>query len=480
MTVARKIAKNTLFVFTSGLISKAIGVAFLVYAVRILGPSDFGIYTLITTIIFFFSFFIDLGITPMAIRELARDREKIKHLFNHILTLRLTLAVLLYPALILAVNLLGYDDRIKVLIYLMATAFILRAFSGSFRILYFSLEKMQIPSVIEVLVSFVSASAGILVLYLGYGLTGLVLVVLSGNALGAFISGIWVRRFVMKYRFSFNRDTWTDLLKQALPFGMMGFLNGINRHMSVILLSKLSGPFPHDIAIGYYSPAEKMAASLLPLVRSLRVASLPTISGNIDKKKVVQKILEKTTQFSLICVSIPLLIAALFFSHDLITFAFGSTFSESSPVLRILGVAFAIQAFSTPAISILSATRDIYKFVPWATFAILITAVSSVILIPIMSFKGVAIAVLLGNLFRAVAVELLLKKIMGIRIIIPSIYVKAIAILFFIALLSFIINSFNLHFFYRIFVVIAGYALCVLIFHRAQIGELRSLLKVGT
>ena len=211
MTVARRIAKNTLFIFTSGLISKAIGVALIVYAVRILGPSDFGIYTLITTVVFFFSFFIDLGITPMAIRELARDREKIEHLFNHILTLRLSLALLLYPALILAVNLLGYDDRIKALIYLMAVAFILTAFSGSFKILYFSMEKMQVPSVIEVLVSFISSSAGILILYLGYGLTGLVLVVLTGNALGALISGIWVRRFVMKYSFSRSEEHTSEL-----------------------------------------------------------------------------------------------------------------------------------------------------------------------------------------------------------------------------------------------------------------------------
>ena len=480
MTVARKIAKNTLFIFTSGLISKAISVAFIVYAVRILGPSDFGVYTLITTVVFFLSFFIDLGITPMAIRELARDREKIEHLFNHILTLRLSLAVLLYPALILAVNLLGYDDRIKVLIYLMAIAFILSAFSGSFRILYFSMEKMQVPSVIEVLVSFISSSAGILILYLGYGLTGLVLVVLAGNALGALISGIWVRWFVIKYSFSFNRAIWTNLLRQALPFGMIGFLNRMNSQITIILLSKLSGPFPHDIAIGYYSPAQKMASSLIPLVRSLRVASLPTISGNIDKKKVVQKILEKTTQFSLICVSIPLLIAALFFSRDLMMFAFGSAFIESSPAFRILGVAFAIQALSTPGISTLSATRDIYKFVPWSIFSILITVILCIILIPVMSFKGVAISVLIGNLFRAMAVQLLLRKIMDIRVFVPARYIKGFVVLLFISLLSFIINSFDLHFLYRIFTVLLVYTLCVLILFRTQIGEFRSLLKTGT
>ncbi len=477
MAIAQRIAKNTLFIFSSGIIAKAISVVFLVYAVRILGPSEFGIYALIMTVIFFLSFFIDFGIAPMAIRELARDREKVKNLFNHIMTLRVSLAVLLYPILILAVNLLGYEERIKILIYIMAAAFLLNAFSGSFRILYYSMERMQTPSVIQVLVSLLSSSAGILILYLGYGLTGLVLVTLTVNALGALISGIWVRHYILKYRFSFNREIWSDLLKQAFPFGIIGFLNRINKHMSIIFLSKLPGPYTPDIAIGFYSPAQKVATSLLPIVRSLRVASLPTIAGNIDKKRLIQTILEKTTQFSLLTVSIPLLIGALFFSYDLITFVFGDVYSESSSAFEILGIAFSIQAFNAPVISTLSATRDIYKFIPWITASIAINITFCLILIPIMSFKGAAISILIGNLFRTVAVQRLLKKTLNMRIFSIRRYIKGFVILLFISIFCLLLNTLNLHFVYRIITALIIYIACLLIFFRSEIKWFKNYTK---
>jgi len=115
--IDNKLIRNTGFVFASGITNKLFSFFFIAYAARVLGPADFGLYALIGTVTFLFSYFGNLGIGPMAIREISRNKHKAHELFNHILSLRMTLVILSYPLLLLVVNLLGYRKDVKGLIY---------------------------------------------------------------------------------------------------------------------------------------------------------------------------------------------------------------------------------------------------------------------------------------------------------------------------------------------------------------------------
>ena len=97
--IENKLIRNTGFVFASGITNKLFSFFFIAYAARVLGPADFGLYALIGTVTFLFSYFGNLGIGPMAIREISRNKHKAHELFNHILSLRMTLVILSYPLL---------------------------------------------------------------------------------------------------------------------------------------------------------------------------------------------------------------------------------------------------------------------------------------------------------------------------------------------------------------------------------------------
>jgi O-antigen/teichoic acid export membrane protein len=467
LKIAHRIAKNTTFIFLSGVLTRAFSLIFIVYAARKLGPSDFGIYALLMAIRFFLSFFLDFGIAPMAVRELSRNRERIQSLFNHILTLRVSLSLVLLAIIVLSVNIIGYDERMKVLVYIISLAFVFNAFSGSFRVLYYSMERMKFPSALNVGVSMLITTASIAVLHSGYGLEGIVLVMLCGRITGAVISGIWTRAKIIKYGFAFDFMLWFDLLKQAFPYGLIGFLNRLNRHLTILLLSKMHGPYTPDIAMGLYSPAQKAANSLRPVIRSLRVASLPTIASKIDKKNMIQKITEKITLFFLLTVSIPLFVSALFFSRDLMIFVFGVDYADSSTAFLILGIANAIYSFNASLTSSLSATRDIYRFTPWAASSVIITLLLCIILIPIMSFKGAAIAVLVSNIFRSISVHILLKRIMGIRIGF-EVFKRPFILLLFISTVCIILNTSGMDFIPRIAIALSIYVMCVILFFRRE------------
>ncbi|MDR4509904.1 MAG: flippase [Candidatus Brocadiaceae bacterium] len=416
MSIAQRVIKNTVYVFSSNIINRVITFFFIVYAARILGPKDFGIYGLIHAVIFFFSFFQDLGVGPMGIREIAKNKNNVEYLFNHILSLKIVLAIIIYPLLIITVYLLGYKSEVIYLFYLAGVTMVFSSFAASFGILYIAFEKIAIPSIISTLTTFLSTVSSIVVLKMGYGLEGILWIGLLGNFLGAVISGTWVRWKVLKYKFVYNYDAWYGFIKQSLPFGIIGFLNGINRNISIFFLSQLKGPLFTENTLGYYNAASNIPYSLMMIPASLRVALLPTLAANIENKALVRRYADMNMKFLLLFVSFPLVIVTVIFPEELMLLIFGGKYLDAAPALTILGVAYAIRIFHTPLAIALSATPYIKKFVPMAMLAALINIIFAFVFIPFFGFKGAALAVCISMVFWVVAAHESFSTVFGIKV----------------------------------------------------------------
>ena len=396
--------------------AKLISVLFVAYAARVLGPRDFGNYTLIITFTMIFSYFTDFGITPMAVREIAREKGKAEFIFNHVLSLRMCFVFFSFFLMFVIVSLLNYSREVKSLIYLMGISILFSTFSSSFRILYIAFEKMAVPSLASVLTSFLSAVSGILMLYLGFGLMGVVLIKLSEDAIGAVIAGTWIRKRFFKYKFRFDLPFWVDIMRQSMPFGVINFFTQANRFLTILLLSKLPGPIAGEMAVGYYNSASSTAQSAMMIPMSFSQAVLPTISSNRNNPEIIKGIIDKSTKYILVFVSLPLVLATAFFPHEIIRFFFGKAYLPSVPALTILGWTYGFMAFNAAVQMTLSSSSEIKRFIPWATLTMAINIVLAVPLILYYGFVGAAVAGLISTIVGTLIRYLLLKSIWGIGI----------------------------------------------------------------
>ena len=436
--LAERIIRNTSFTLISEVLGKLIFVFFIAYAARVLGPKNFGIYALLGTFVFIFTFFTDLGITPVAVREIARNKEKAEVYFNNVLSLRICFIFFSYFLLLIIVHLLNYSQEIKYLIYVMGASLFFTTFSHSFAILYIAFERMVFPSLVSVLSNFLIASSYILVLYLGYGLKGLVWIHLAGSLMGAIISGIWIRKRFFKYRFTFNPSFWIDIVKQSMPFGLIAFFRQASTNLTILLLSKIPGPIAGEMAMGYFKPASSAAQLPMMVTESFRKAVLPTISSNRDDPKLIRQIIDRSTQYILIFVSLPLILATTFFPKEILGIVFGEKYLTAAPALTLLGWAYSLQAFNSVVNVSLASSREIRRFVPWAA---MITGVDVILAVPLIiyySFIGAAIAVLLSMVVGTFVRYHLLKSIFNIgfsdlkesnRALIPMALILIIALL---------------------------------------------------
>ncbi len=415
MGIGNRLIKNTGFVFISGIAGKLFSFIFIAYAARVLGPADFGLYAFIGTVALLFSAFGNFGIVPMAIREISRDKTKAGTLFSHILSLRVGIVLLLYPVLLVVIHILGYSSDVKYLVYIAGLSAVLSAFSGSFRILYVAFERFKTPSLIAILVSFFSTISHIIVLYSGYGLKGIIWVSFFGNLLAAVISGIWIRRKFLKYKFVFNLPVFKDLLLQSMPFAVLFFFQQVTNNINILLLSRLPGPFPGETAMGYYNPPASVCRNALMFPDSFRQAALPTVSSHAENPGIIKGIIANSTKSLLALVIFPLILATTFFPEEIINLIFGKEYLPSTLTLTILGWAYALQVFNSPVTVTLSASREIKKFIPWATIEFCINIALAVPLIMYYSFVGAAIAFLVAKVFETFLRNYLLQTIWGIK-----------------------------------------------------------------
>ncbi|MCF6158423.1 MAG: flippase [wastewater metagenome] len=415
MIIRNSVIQNTGFVFISKIMSKLFSLFFIAYAARVLGPKDFGLYAFIGTLMVFFSSFGNFGLFPMAVREISRDRSRVEVLFNNILSLRVGIMLLLYPVLILVINILGYSKDVKYLISIAGVAAIFSAFSGSFSILYIAFERFKVSSFVSILISFLSTIFNIIALYLGYGLNGIIFISCFGSLLGAVISGSWVRKKFLKYKFSFNLSIVKDLLVKTTPFAVITFLQHATNNINILLLSKLPGPFMKETAMGYYNSSSSVCQNALMIPESFRLAALPRMSSNIENQTMVRDVIAKSTKVLFTLIIVPLTLATTFFPKEIITFIFGMEYLPSAPALTILGWAYAFHIFNIPVTLTLSASREIKRYVPWA---LLMFGINLILVIPLIfyySFVGAAIAFLATKIIETLLRNYLLQRIWGIR-----------------------------------------------------------------
>jgi len=246
-------------------------------------------------------------------------------------------------------------------------------------------------------------------------LKGIIWVSLLEGLLGAVISGLWVRTRFFKYRFAFNFELWKDLISQSLPFAILSFFQQANMQMNTLLLSKLPGPFPGEIAMGYYNPAASICKTALMLPESLRQATLPRVASNAGNLEMVKGIINKSTHVLLIMIIFPLILMTTFFPKEIITIVFGKEYLPSAPALTIMGWAYALQVFNTPVNVTLAASREIKRFIPWAALLFIINVILAIPLIYYYSFIGAAIAFLTTKVFETLLRSYLLRVIWGIK-----------------------------------------------------------------
>ena len=331
------ILRNSAFGMAAQIIIKILSFGFSVLIIRNLGASEFGQYSAVIAFGITFSFLSDLGLSPYAVREIARLRdqpdgiEKAKKLYGNILSLRMILSGI---TIILVVMAAWLTDRPLLMIGAIALnslGLLIYSIQGASDAVLAGFERLDISSGAKVLNQLSFVVIGGIALYLGLGYYGLIVATLIGVGVMAVVCWRGVHSLGIQVPRP-NPKVWVQLLRASLPFGIIGFALGLSYKFDTVLLNIFRG----DAETGFYSAAYNLVFSMVLFSNVLNTALYPSLSRqSVNDPERLNRSFERSLRYLMIF-ALPVAVGIWAIADQIIPFLFTQSFEPAIPALRIV------------------------------------------------------------------------------------------------------------------------------------------------
>lgn len=329
------IAKNTSYYTLALVMQKIISFSYFVIIARALGPADLGKYYFALSFTTIFAVFIDLGLSSVLTRETAKTPERAQAIFSNILALKIPLAIVTLAATWLTINLLGYPELTRQLVYLSSICMILDSFTLSFFAVSRGFHNLSFESIASVVFQLIVLCSGLIFLRLGFGVRAL-MTGLAGASVFNFIYSLSVvkRRWRVSLRPRFDKDLIKLIIAIALPFALFGIFSRVYLYLDSVLLSYFSG----DREVGIYQVAFKIIFALQFLPMAFSASLYPAFASYWAKNREQLAITFERAMNYLIVISLPIAVGIIVIADKLVQ-VFRSGYADSVLPLQITMVA---------------------------------------------------------------------------------------------------------------------------------------------
>ena len=386
------LAKNTIYSTITAPTSFFLFIL-LIFAGRYLGDVNYGIFTFSLAFVFFFELFTDFGLKDLSERSVARDKSLASKYFGNILVWKLILSGIVFLLLVLTINLLKSSFEVRVTVYLLGLASILKSFKSTCRSFFRAFERFDLDCLVMYIERSALLAIGVIVLLRGGGLISFALVFAGVRALDLVITlGIlnWkIVKIFPKFDFSFLKKFQIE----ALPFGLFSAITVLYSYVDTVMLSFMRT----DAEVGWYNAAYKIYEGLTVFSFIICVVLYPRLSRLfVNNKEAHYALFLRATKYTFI-VSFPILICGIILSKNFINILFGNEFQNSIIALQILLVGI-IFVFQIRLFHIILRSIDKQKVVMYVGLVgLIINFLLNLLLIPQYGYKGAALTTLISE-----------------------------------------------------------------------------------
>ena len=395
MTTAKRIAKNSAFIFLGDAIGAILQLILVVYLVRCLGDVTFGKYAFAFAFTSLFMILSDLGLSVMSIREIARDASKAGEYLTNISITKFILSLITIVLIILTINLMHYPRDTTMAVYIVGGVTVFTSFTSSFRSIFRAFERMEYETITKIVEKILIFGAVMPVLFLGYGLIEVVSAMLIAQALiFVFTLMVVIKKFT-RPKLSFDLSLCKSLIKEALPFGLASVFAVIYFQTDTVMLSMMKG----DAVVGWYNAAYRLVMGVLFIPGAFVGALYPVLSRYFTSSKdSLMFVYEKSFKF-LLMLAIPLGIGTTLLADRIIIFLYGEDFAPSIIALQILiWVASILFIYSIVGYVLASINKQLVDTRITGISALLNVGLN-LLLIPTYSYVGAGIASIISQVF---------------------------------------------------------------------------------
>lgn len=385
MSTARRIFWNTALLLGADIARLLIGLLLTPVIARVLGSAQLGQFTYVMSLLGILGVVGDFGLSAFYIRQSQHGMSP--RLAGTVLGTRIVVGS--FVAAGLAIYTVLYAERsVRTLLLLGSVLLITGIYPAFVTAALRAHELMVYEGMIKVISIILSTSGGIAAVLAGWGVIGVVWVMVILGAATIVVSVALALRYVPRPALWQPLAAYVATWRGAWPFASLAILVVIYFRIDSIMLFAMKG----QAALGQYGAAYRLMEAGLLIPLTLAGTALPSVARLLSERTDdVIRASERAIQF-LTVVSIPAAVFGAILAPQLVTILYGPGFTEAAGVLRIL-VFTLIAVFASSVTSSLitgSAHPEINTYI--AAIMVVLNVALNLYLIPQWSGLGAAAA----------------------------------------------------------------------------------------
>ncbi len=438
-TAKQTVVKNIAWLGISNIAGRLIRGLFIIFAARILGAAEYGVFSYALGLAGFFTLFADIGVNSILTKEISREPEKTSQYFSTSFWIKIVLLIFTTILLIFIAPYFSKIESAKTLLYFVALLTIfdnIREFiNASFR----AKEKMEFEALVNVLMNIAIAVIGAVVLYFSQTAKAITISYVGSAGVGFLTAAFIAREEFKKIISAFDKILIKPIINLALPIAATGFLGVFMLNIDVIML----GWFRTAEEIGFYSAGQRIVQLFYAMPAIIASAIFPALSRAAGKGEnlKVTRIMEKGIA-SVYVLAFPLTIGGIVLAKPIINFLYGNEYSPGVLAFQILLTTILVIFPQALLANMVLAYNKQKKFVILVTLASLGNIIFNYLLIPRFGIAGSAIATVIVQIMYSGLAWNIAKKINPFETLayIKKIFIASI----FMGLIAFILNQLQL------------------------------------
>jgi len=394
MTSAKKIISNIFILYLAAIFGNILTLTLILAISRFLGADGLGKYSFAIAFVGLFSIISDLGVGTLMKRDLVKNSKNKVSYVGNILTLKFILNFLIILICLISIYFTDKSFEVRAIVMIYAFTLFLEYINWVFYGLYQIYQKIEYQALIITIERIISVGGGIILLLLGQKLISIFMLIFISYLISFTISLIITNRKICKIRPQFDIKFSIQIIIRALPFWFSTIFLSLYSKADVILLKFFK---TYDI-VGFYSAAYKLIDGLSVIPAVVTIVIFPVmVKFHVENQNRLQVLFQTSIKY-LFLISFPIAIGTTMLADRIINLLYGKEFVSSALALQILIWAEVLIFINAITAQLLNAIDKEKAFAFSAGFCLIFNIILNLMLIPILSFIGSAITVLLTQI----------------------------------------------------------------------------------
>jgi O-antigen/teichoic acid export membrane protein len=394
--VGRRVFTNFSFLFAAQAVAALAGLVSTAWLARALGAEAYGILGFGTAILAYFGLAVLVGTDVYGMREIAQNAGAAAAVVRRVLGLRTTSLAIALLAYLFTVRALGFDDRMRLVLWIQGFGLIVTAFTLDF--VFQGVQRMGPVAARQAMASLLSLGGVLLLIrdpgdvYLAAGIP------VAAIGLSAVWLAVRMHRRLTPVALSFDAAAWRPILVAVFPIVIAQGVNAIYTQMDILMLGLMAG----GTETGVYVGMTRLYAMAILVGGLLATAFSPALAGAWPDSAAMRA---RYREFLTVCIFVgaPISAVAILWSGDIVAIVFGTEFLVGRDSLVLLMVTALLSYATFPVAAALVVWHDQMAQMQLMAAGGGLNILLNFLLIPRYGIEGAAAATLVSQAFLLAA-----------------------------------------------------------------------------